>query len=171
MLTNAKIRIYPVGIFLLKVNNKNFKARCVSCSKLTKIRHQSNLTDIGTLRNVNIALVSSLLTLKRFHTFSQHFTVEFGECCWLGLPTGIKVQTSKNFETCKDSCKSYHINQTDQTTTWKKKLVSNLKSMQNVGFEQHIYEIYLDFCSVRITSLLEKKRNGNHVMSVVLISI
>ena len=29
MYTNAKIRIYPVGIYLLKVNNENSKTRCV----------------------------------------------------------------------------------------------------------------------------------------------
>ena len=85
--------------------------------KVNQKRHQSNLTDIWTLRNVDVTLVSSLLTLKRFHTLSQHFTVELGECCQLCLPTEIKVQTSKNYETCKDRCKSYHINQKDQTTT------------------------------------------------------
>ena len=36
MYTNAKIRIYPVGIYLLKVNNENSRTRCVICSKLTK---------------------------------------------------------------------------------------------------------------------------------------
>ena len=36
MLTNAKIKIYPVGIYLLKVNNKNFRGRCVNCSQLTE---------------------------------------------------------------------------------------------------------------------------------------
>ena len=28
MLINAKIRIYPVGIYLLKANNKNFSKMC-----------------------------------------------------------------------------------------------------------------------------------------------
>ena len=73
-----------MGIYLLKVNNKSFN----------KKRHQSNLTDIGTLR-VGVTRVSSLLTLKRFYNFSQHFTVEFRECCQLDLPTEIKVQTSE----------------------------------------------------------------------------
>ena len=36
MYTNAKIKIYPVGIYLLKVNNENSRTRCVICSKLTK---------------------------------------------------------------------------------------------------------------------------------------
>ena len=34
--TNAKIRIYPAGNYLLKFNNENCRARCVICSKLTK---------------------------------------------------------------------------------------------------------------------------------------
>ena len=36
MYANAKIKIYPVDIDLLKVNNKNSRVRCVICSKLTK---------------------------------------------------------------------------------------------------------------------------------------
>ena len=30
-----KIRTFPAMIYLLKVNNKNTRARCVICSKLT----------------------------------------------------------------------------------------------------------------------------------------
>ena len=114
---NVNQRNLPVSTYLLKINNKNSRTRCINCSKLTKKRHQRDLTDIGTLRNVDVALVSLLLTLKRFYTFSQHFTVEFGECCRLGLPKEIEVQTSKSYEACKERCKSYHANQTDQTTT------------------------------------------------------
>ena len=36
MYTNAKIRMYPVGIYLLEVNNENSRTRCVICSKLIK---------------------------------------------------------------------------------------------------------------------------------------
>ena len=36
MCINAKIRIYPVRIYLLNVNNENFRTTCVICSKLTK---------------------------------------------------------------------------------------------------------------------------------------
>ena len=36
MYTNAKMRIYPVGIYLLKVNNENSRTRFIICSKLTK---------------------------------------------------------------------------------------------------------------------------------------
>ena len=35
MYTNAKIRIYPVGIYLLKVDNENFRTRYIIGSKLT----------------------------------------------------------------------------------------------------------------------------------------
>ena len=33
MYTNAKTRIYPVGISLLKGNNENYRTRCGICSK------------------------------------------------------------------------------------------------------------------------------------------
>ena len=33
---NAEIRIYPAGIYLLKVNNGNSRTRCVIYSKLTE---------------------------------------------------------------------------------------------------------------------------------------
>ena len=68
MYTNAKIRINPVGIYQLKVN-ENYRTRCVICSKLKK-RHQNDLIDLKTLTNIDATLVSLLLTLKRFCTFS-----------------------------------------------------------------------------------------------------
>ena len=100
--------------------------------KVNKERHQSDLTDIGTLRNVDVALVSSLVTLKRFHTFTQHVTVEFGECWRLGLPTEIRVKITKHVRTGTN-----HIILTKRIKLQlEKKLALNLKSMQNVGFEQ-----------------------------------
>ena len=33
---NAKIRIYPMDIYLQKINNENSRTRFVVCSKLTK---------------------------------------------------------------------------------------------------------------------------------------
>ena len=36
MYTNAKIRIHPAGIYLLKLNYENSRASCVIYSKLTK---------------------------------------------------------------------------------------------------------------------------------------
>ena len=44
MYTNTKTRIYPVGIYLLKLNNENFKTRCVICSKLKKDTRTTSLT-------------------------------------------------------------------------------------------------------------------------------
>ena len=38
MYKNAKIRIYPVGAYLLKVNSESYRKRCVTCSRLTKKR-------------------------------------------------------------------------------------------------------------------------------------
>ena len=96
MYTNEKIRIYPAGIQLLKVNNENSGTRCVICSKLTKKDPWNSLIDMKTLRNIDATLVSLLLTFKRFHTFSQFSFLNFGKCCQLGLPAEIKVQTGKN---------------------------------------------------------------------------
>ena len=100
--------------------------------RVNKKRHQSDLTDIGTLINIDATLVSSLLTLKRFHTFLVHLTVEFGKCYWLGLPTDIEVKITKHARTGVN-----HIILTKRIKLQlEKKLVSNLKSMQNVGSEQ-----------------------------------
>ena len=81
MYTNSKIRISPVGIYLRKVINENSTCViwCVICSKLTKKRHQNDFIDMKTLKNIEIALVSLLLTLKRFHNFSQYLFLEFRE--------------------------------------------------------------------------------------------
>ena len=68
MYTSVKIRIYPAGIHLLKVNNGNSRTKNVICSDL--IKRDTRVTSLKTLRNIDIALVSLLLTFKRFHTFS-----------------------------------------------------------------------------------------------------
>ena len=65
--TNAKIRIYPTAIYLLKVSNENSRIRFLICSKLTKKRHQNVLIDMRTSRNVYVALVSLYLFLV-FHS-------------------------------------------------------------------------------------------------------
>ena len=64
MYTNARIRIYPAGIYLL--NNENSGTRCVISSKLTK-KHWDDLIDMRTLRNIDVALVSLYLFLE-FHS-------------------------------------------------------------------------------------------------------
>ena len=59
---------------MFKVNNKSLK-QGVNCPKLTKERHQSDLVDLGTVSNIDITVMSLLLILKIFHTFSQYFIV------------------------------------------------------------------------------------------------
>ena len=53
-------QLYPVSIYLLKVNNRNTTKGCETCSKLTQKR-QNDVNDI--------VLVFLLLTLNIFHTF------------------------------------------------------------------------------------------------------
>ena len=61
---------YPVGIHLLKVNNEKSTTGYIIYSKLTKKYIGTTSLTKKTLRNIDIVLVSPLLTLKRFHTFS-----------------------------------------------------------------------------------------------------
>ena len=61
--------------------------------------------------------------------------LNLGKCCWLLLPAVIKVQTNKNYETCKQRYKLCNINETGQSTTWKETRIV-LKCMQTVGFQQ-----------------------------------
>ena len=49
-----------------------FRYSCICQNKTWR-----HVTDMETLRNIDIPLVSSLLTLKRFHTFSWFFIVQF----------------------------------------------------------------------------------------------
>ena len=58
---------------------------------------QVHLIDMETLRNIDIPLVSSLLTLKRFHTFSQYFIVEFGKV-FFAVYTSRDQNTDKTFQ-------------------------------------------------------------------------
>ena len=48
----------------------------------------------GTLRNIDVALVP--LLSKDSTPFNSISFLNFGNCCRLGLPAEIKVQTSKN---------------------------------------------------------------------------
>ena len=111
--------------------------------RVNRKRHWNNLIDMKTLRNIDVALLSLLLTLKRFHSFLQYFILEFEKCCHLGLPAEIKVQTSKNYEKRKPDA-SYGILTKRVKQQHKKKPVSNLLSMQSVGFEQ----TYMEFIEI-----------------------
>ena len=90
-----------------------------------------------------------MLTLKIFHTFSQHFTVEFGKCYRLGLPTEIRqVKIMKHVRT--GVC---HIILTKLI-----KLQLKSKHLQNL----------LTFLFCKGNYFKEKKRNENHLMCIVL---
>ena len=116
--TNAKIRIYPVGIYLLKGNNENYRTRCEICSKLKKKTPERP----HWIEDINKHWRRSCLSIVNFEKILHLFLVfilEFRNCCRLSLPAEIKVQTSKNYETCNYRCKLCHINQMDQTATRK----------------------------------------------------
>ena len=76
MYTNAKIRIHPAVIYLIKVSNENSRTRCVICPKLTK---KDNGTTSHRYRSEYL-----LLTFKRSHAFSKYLIFEFREV----LPVG-----------------------------------------------------------------------------------
>ena len=59
---------YPAGNYKFKVNNRNTRTRCEMCSKLTIKKPE---------RANGIVLVSLLLTLNIFHTFSSVSIVNF----------------------------------------------------------------------------------------------
>ena len=80
MYTNAKIIIY-----LLKVDNENPGTKFVICLKLTKKDTGTTSLTMKTSRNINVALVSLLLILKRFLTFYQNFILEFWEVLLAGF--------------------------------------------------------------------------------------
>ena len=64
-------RIYPVGIYLLQVNNRNTRTRCEICSKLTirtpERRHwrRSGVFIVNSEHISHLVLVFLLLTLSR----------------------------------------------------------------------------------------------------------
>ena len=88
--------------------------------KFNKKRHHSDLTDTGTLRNVDVPLVSSVLTLKRFHTFFQHVTVGW---VYQQRPKYRQVKIAKHARTGAN-----HIILTKRIKLQlEKKLVSNFK--------------------------------------------
>ena len=56
------VHLYPVGIYLLKVNNRNFKTSCEICSKLTI--KMSGVFIVNFEHVSHLVLVSLLLTLN-----------------------------------------------------------------------------------------------------------
>ena len=114
----AKIRMYPAGIYLLKVNNENSITRCVIGSKLTTTtkKHWNHHNDMRTLRNIDVAVVSLYLFLV-FHLWT------------LGSVISWVYQKSKcgQIKIMKHWCKISHSNQTAQTTTWKETCIEFVK--------------------------------------------
>ena len=90
-----------------------------------------------TLRNIHVVLVSLLSTWKDFTPFLSISFLNFGNCCRLGLPAEIKVETSKNYETCKERCKLCHINQTGQTRRRKETCIKFINPL-NASVDPHI---------------------------------
>ena len=89
-----------------------------------------------TSRNIDVPVVSSLLTLKRFYTFSQYFIVEFGGV----LPAAFTCRDQNRGKSKLRNMQAQVIKQVKLIKQVKgqqeKKPVSNLKSMQIVGFEK-----------------------------------
>ena len=117
--------------------------------------HQNNLTDMEILRNIDmeilrnidIPLVLSLLTLKRLFSW-----LNLGNGCQLCWLAEIKLQTIKNYETCKHRYKLHHVNQKSQSTRWKETCIE-FKKYADCRFWANTYEVYWNFRSVRIISL------------------
>ena len=104
--------------------------------------------------------MSLFLTLKRFTPFLSISFLNFGKFCGLRLPAEFKVQTSKNYETCKDRA-NYAILTKHVKLQHENKPVSNLLSMQSVGKKAVVETIsvaitdssdvrYLDLCLINI---------------------
>ena len=98
--------------------------------------------------------MSLFLTLKRFTPFLSILFLNFGKFCGLRLPAEFKVQTSKNYETCKDRA-SYAI------LTKHVKLQHENKPVSSVGKKAVVETIsvaitdssdvrYLDLCLINI---------------------
>ena len=107
--------------------------------------HQSDLIDMDTLRNIDVFLVLHCQLDQGSTPFLSISLSKSGKHCQLRLPAEIKVQTRKNYETCKDRYKLCHINKWVKVQH-EKKPVLNLKCMQIVGFEQTSALTYFWFC-------------------------
>ena len=100
---------YPIGVYLLKVNNRNSRIRCEICSKLTihfivNFEHISHLILVFLLLTLNMELpagymhffslpickmfIISLFEKSCFYYDLLHFSVI--PCCWKAL--GICVE-------------------------------------------------------------------------------
>ena len=145
---NAKIKIYPAGIYLLKVINENSRTRCAICLEWTKKTPKQPHWHEDVKKHWSRSGICIPFLSISF--------LNFRKCFRLGLPVEIKVQACKNYETCKDRGKLSHINQTGQTKTWKETCIE-FKKYSECRLWTNIYEIYRDFHSAKNISLREKK--------------
>ena len=105
------------------------------------------------LKHIHIQLHKQLYTLTffQFLTFLSISLLNLRMCCRLRLPAKIKIQTIKNCNICKR--KSILFKRVE--VKHEKKPLSNLKSIQNLVFEQ-ITTKCEGFCYAKIMSLQEK---------------
>ena len=128
MYTNAKIRIYPVGIYLLKVKNENSRTRCVICSNSTKKKTSERHWHKDIKKHWHRCGVS-IVNFEKIPFLSISF-LNFGK--WV-LLAGF---TSTDQGTDKEKLWHYAILTKRVMLEHEKKPVLNLISMQSVGFEQ-----------------------------------
>ena len=121
--------------------------------------HENDLIDMETLWNINVPLVSPLLTVKIFHTFS----LVFHSWIWGSVASCVYQQRSKFRQVKIAKHASKGTNYTILTKWLKvqheKKPVSNLKSMESVVFEQ----ISIRFVEIMFNFFIGKNRSENHL--------
>ena len=137
MYTNVKIRIHPVNIYLLKVNNKNSRTRCVIYSKLTKKTPEGPHWHEDINKNWHHSIVSVVNFEKIPHLFLVFHSWILGSVAGWVYQQRSKYReveimkhamTDTNYAT-KLITKQVKLQQ-------EKKPVSSLISMQSLGFEQ-----------------------------------
>ena len=134
MYTNAEIRIYPVGIYLLKVNSENSRTKCVIFSKLTKKSSEQPYWHEVIKKHWHCTAVIVINFEKIPHLFLVfHSGISGSVPGWFYQQRSkyrqVKImkhaKTDANYTTLTKRVKLQH----------EKKPVLNLISMQNVGFE------------------------------------
>ena len=154
--------------------NRLWKDKCWNKSRYSCI-HQNNLIDMETLRNIDVPLVSSLLTRKDSTPFFSISLLSLGKYFWLCLPAEMKAKTSKYYETChiKLIITNYAI-----LTKWVKvqheRKRIKFKKYADCRFWANIYKIYnisvaisdssdvvcFDLCLINIFANLQRQRDA-----------
>ena len=123
MYTNAIIRIYPAGIYLLKVNNENSITRCVIWK-----RHQNDLYKMTTLGNIDVPPVSV------YHFLVFHSWISGSVAGWV-YQQKLKYREVKILKHSRADV-NYLMLTKQVKLKRKNKPALNLKSIGNVGFQQ-----------------------------------